>query len=362
MQDSQTATKALARVSGGDGAVANPYANKGQLLGVPAPSVGKAFRQSAEMKELVKNKGKGNVQFHYEVGDDAEFEKFLGDMGLKANVATYGGPFLQQDITVFPILQSLAPLDMIRIKPITTDRAYFQTYAAATNDADSIARGSDLPLLNVDASSTSLLVQNVGGVQYVSEQVFQDEMEAQNIIDRLVRFAVRKELQAQALNGTGGTNDGDDIYGIIQGLTVDNMIAADNAHEELTGGCEVLRESGATPRAIFTTSAVWQQLWALIAGAGFAFIGPGPAQAGMITVGGVPVLSTSTLGANRAIIYSEEGYCIAMRMDVMVEVSDDYRFRQLQKAVRAYVRVQGHVEQAAAMIYRGNVSTAAGTY
>ena len=125
MQDSQTATKALARVSGGDGAVANPYANKGQLLGAPMPSVGKAFRQSAEMKELIKHKGKGNVQFSYEISDDDEFHKFLGDMGIKANVATYGGPFLQQDITVFPILQSLAPLDMIRVKPITTDRAYF---------------------------------------------------------------------------------------------------------------------------------------------------------------------------------------------------------------------------------------------
>ena len=365
MQDSQTATKALARVSGGDGAVANPYANKGQLLGIPAPSVGKAFRQSAEMKELIKHKGKGNVQFSYEISDDDEFHKFLGDMGIKANVATYGGPFLAQDISVFPILQSLAPLDMIRVKPITTDRAYFQTYSESSVAADSTARGAQLTLLEVDAASTSKLIQNVGGVQYVSEQVFQDEMEAQNIIDRLVRFAVRKELQDEALNGTGGTNDGDDINGVVAGTTGSStsaMVAANNAHALLTERCEALRSAGATPRAIFTTTAVWGQLWELIAGAGFALIPPGPAQNGMIMVGGVPVLTSAHMGANVAEIYTDEGFCIAMRMDVMVEVSDDYRFRNLQKAIRAYVRVASHVEQLGALYKYTAVGTAAGTY
>ena len=150
------------------------------------------------------------------MGDDLEFAKFLGDMGLKANVATYGGPFLPQDITVFPILPRLAPLDMIRIKPVSTDRAYFQTYLRSTVMADSIARGGDLPLFNVDATSTSLLIQNVGGVQRVSRKAMQDEMEAQNIIDRLVRYEVRKELQNSGIQGrSGGTNDGDDIYGIV---------------------------------------------------------------------------------------------------------------------------------------------------
>ena len=365
MQDSNVATKALARVSGGDGAVANPYANKGQLLGAPMPSVGKAFRQSAEMKELIKHKGKGNVQFTYEISDDDEFHKFLGDMGIKANVATYGGPFLQQDITVFPILQSLAPLDMIRVKPITTDRAYFQTYSESSVAADSTARGAQLALLEVDAASTSKLIQNVGGVQYVSEQVFQDEMEAQNIIDRLVRFAVRKELQDEALNGAGGTNDGDDINGVVAGTTGSStsaMVAANNAHALLTERCEALRSAGATPRAIFTTTAVWGQLWELIAGAGFALIPPGPAQNGMIMVGGVPVLTSAHMGANVAEIYTDEGFCIAMRMDVLVEVSDDYRFRNLQKAIRAYVRVASHVEQLGALYKYTAVGTAAGTY
>ena len=363
MQDSQTATKALARVSGGDGAVANPYANKGQLLGVMPESLGKRFAQSAEMKTFQKVKGYGNHRFVHEMGDDVEFAKFIGDgMGLKANVATYGGPFLPQDIAVFPILPRLSPLDLMRIKPVSTDRAYFQTYTRSGVAADSIARGADLPLFTIDAASTSLLIQNVGGVQRVSRNAMQDEMEAQNIIDRLVRYEVRKELQRQAFRGTGGTNDGDDIYGILDTLTAVAMIAADNAHEELTVDCETLRESGATPNAIFVTAANWGQLWGIIGAAGFAFNNPVATQAGMMMIGGVPVISTSDLTANNAIIHSQEGYCLAMRMDVEVMISEDSRFRQNQVEVRAIVRVQGHVEQEDALVERSAVGTAAGTY
>ena len=361
MQDSQTATKALARVSGGD-VPANPYANKGQLLGAMPESLGKRFTQSPEMKGFQKDKGHGNRRFVYEMGDDLEFAKFLGDMGLKANVATYGGPFLPQDIAVFPILPRLSPLEMMRIKPVSTDRAYFQTYTRSSVMADSIARGGDLPLLAVDATSTSLLIQNVGGVQRVSRQAMQDEMEAQNIIDRLVRYEVRKELQTQAINGTGGTNDGDDIYGILNGLSDVAMLAANNAHSEFTVGCETLREAGATPNAIFVKGGNWAQLWQLIAGAGFAFNNPVATQAGMMMIGGVPVISTSEMPNNVAIIHSQEGYCLAMRMDVEVMISEDSRFRQNQVEVRAIVRAQGHVEQAAAMVERSAVNVAAATY
>ena len=82
----------------------------------------------------------------------------------------------------------------------------------------------------------------------------------------------------------------------------------------------------------------------------------------MMMIGGVPVLSTSDLPADNAIIHSQEGYCLAMRMDVEVMISEDSRFRQNQVEVRAIVRAQGHVEQAAAMVQRTAVGTAAGTY
>lgn len=227
------------------------------------------------------------------------------------------------------------------------DSVRFIRESTFTNNAAPTAEGSALGESALAYTEVSQPIETVGHFLPVTEQQLSDVDFVRGLIDSRLVFMQQLKEESQILTGDGNTPN---LNGFLTAVSQAQAKGADSTPDAIYKALTTCRVTGdSNPNAIVLHPNDWQSIRLLTTAEG-VYIWGSPSEAGPERIWGLPVIQSSAITENTALVGDFAGYsAVYRRAGVRVEAgfnSDD--FTKLKQTIRCYSRLALVVYRAAA--------------
>ena len=241
-------------------------------------------------------------------------------------------------VTLYPT-RPLAVVERIPTLPTTQNVIRYMKESTFTNTAAEKAEGGAAVEATLVLTETSDEVEKITVYIPVSEEQLEDVPAAEGYLNQRLTFMILQKLDGQVLEGDGNTPN---LLGTLNlGSLQAQALSTDPVPDAIYKAFDLVRTVGfAVPSHLFINPNDWQAVRLLRTADGIYIFG-NPTEAGPERIWGVPVVQTTAVTANTALVGDYLTHsCLYIRRGVEVEMSNGYEdfFIKGKFAVKATMR------------------------
>lgn len=270
----------------------------------------------------------------------------LADVDVKTLMSTGAGwaPFVERAPGV--VLSPTRPLGLLDYLPVinTTQNSYkFMLETTYTNNAAEVAESVQGTLASYGEAALALTettadIRKIPVFLPVSDEQLADVPGIRDYLDARLGYMVRARLEAQVIAGNGSAPN---IRGLINVSGVNTQAkGADSVPDAIYKGITLIRVNGETePNLILMHPSDWQDIRILQNSTG-QYLWENPAFPGQMTMFGLPIVLSTAVTQNTAVILDTMYNNVVMRQGVDIQVTNSHStwFVSGVQAIRADVR------------------------
>lgn len=265
------------------------------------------------------------------------------DIDFKTTFATGAGwapQAIRTDrVELYPS-RPLSVLDIIPTGETTQSAVVYMAENAWTNAAAETAEEGSYPAATFTLTETTAPVRKIAVHLPVTDEQLDDVPRARDYIDNRLTYSLRLRLDGQVLVGNGTAPN---LLGFLNHGTVQSQAkGTDTVLDAIFKAMTKVRATGfAEPTAIVLHPNDWQEIRLTKTGTEQVYFWGPPAEAGLVTIFGLPVVATPAITEGTALVGAFAPHSeLVYRRDVEVQVgysTDD--FIKGRKTLRADLRV-----------------------
>lgn len=333
----EAAIKAVSEVDQSIAEAAHAQVGILQMLGQSTPAPAPAAREGDEgdrwdggrvlddenKAKLAQIAGSTGRFGRMDLGEVASRDAMVAEIG-----STTVGGMIQADRRGLlpPIFRQLRLLDLIPSGPTDSNLIEYVQATTLPGEAAETAEGSAKPEASFAFADADAPVRTIAAWVKARKQALADAAGLQSFIDNALRFDVRRRLEAQVANGNG---TGQNIRGILQttGVQAPTVATAESNADRVHHGIVGIQLANQEPNFVALHPTDWEEIRlsrddsGAEAGTGGYLFGP-PSQAGPQTLWGLPVVVSTAIPANTALVGDAQAALVLIREGVNVLVSD----------------------------------------
>lgn len=258
-----------------------------------------------------------------ELGQIASREAMVAELG-----STDVGGMIQPDRRGLlpPIFRQLRLLDLIPSGQTDSNLIEYVQATTLPEQAAETAEGAAKPEAAFGFTDADAPVRTIAAWVKVRKQTLADAAGLRSFIDTALRYDVRRRLEAQVANGNG---TGQNIRGILNttGVQTPTVVTAESAADRVHHGIVGIQLADQEPNFVALHPNDWEDIRlsrddsGASAGTGGYLFGP-PSQVGSQTLWGLPVVVSSAIPEDEALVGDARAALVLIREGVNVLVSD----------------------------------------
>lgn len=220
-----------------------------------------------------------------------------------------------------PVLRRLTFLDLIPKGTTDSNTIEYVQVQSIPGSAAPVAEGAVKPQEGLALVDATAPVRTIAGWIKVNRQAMDDMAGLATLINTLLPYDVRRQIESQILSGNGA---GQNLRGIIgmSGVNDVAFVAGSNKLDMLLRGITTLILNDADPNVLVANPLLWQDiLMAKTSGSG-EYLAGGPFQFTTPQIWGLAVTASRAVAQDLPIIGDTSGATLLFREGVNVKTSD----------------------------------------
>ena len=309
--------------------------------------LGDLFIASDTYKEYVGDNGrKGSL------AKNVKASVIGGDFGLKTLFQTTAGWAPETTRTGLVVPDAQRPIEVTDLLPAgrTSQAAVvYMEETTFTNTAAEAAEGGQYPEATLALTEQSVPVRKIAVFIPVTDEQLEDELQVSSYLNNRLPFMIRQRLDGQIINGDGIAPN---ITGILNTAGILTQARGGDTNEDAFYKAMVLvmTTGQAMPSNHIINPTNWQTIRLRKTADGIYIFGD-PAQAGAISLWGLPIAQAQVIAAGTGITGDFPNFIeLTERRGIEVKISDSHDdfFIKGKQAIRADMRVAMPVYRPAA--------------
>jgi HK97 family phage major capsid protein len=251
---------------------------------------------------------------------------FMADLpaGTAAPVDTTGvAPAIRNDYRgVFPpVLRRLTFLDLIPKGTTDSNTVEYVQVASIPGSAAPVAEGAVKPQQGLTLVDATAPVRTIAGWIKVNRQAMDDMAGLATLINSLLPYDVRRQIEAQILTGNG---TGQNLRGIFQTSGINDVpfVASSNPMDMILRAITTLILNDADPNVAVLNPLTWQDVLIAKASTAGTYLAGGPFEFTTPTLWGLAITASRSVPQATPLVGDSTGATLLFREGVNVKTSD----------------------------------------
>jgi len=233
----------------------------------------------------------------------------------------------------------LSVLDALAQGVTDQNAVVYMEETTSTSGAAETAEGAEKAESILAFTEKSTSVRTIATVLPVTNQLLEDVGAAKSYINERLAYFVRQRLDSQLINGDGAAPN---LRGIMNTVNVQSQAkGADPTPDAIAKAMDLVRANGAyEPDFVLLHPNDWAAIRLLRTADGI-YIWGNPSDAGVMTIWGKRVVTSTAVPENTGIVGARQAAMVFFRSDLQLAISDSHEdfFIRNQVMLRAEVRV-----------------------
>jgi HK97 family phage major capsid protein len=274
----------------------------------------------------------GTVQLGQIASREQAATFFSQPMGAAPGVAT-SGPVTSTTVALgidqdrrgmLPtVLRRLSFLDLIPKGTTDSNSIEYVQVQAIPGSAAFVAEGAVKPEQGLALQDATAAVRTIAGWIKVNRQAMDDMAGLGTLINTLLPYDVRRQIENQILTGNGAGQNLRGIYN-TSGVGAPAFVTGDNAADAILRAMTTVILSDADPNFVAANPLTWQDILLLREGANRtgAYVAGGPFSVHAPTIWGLTLTANRTIPVDQPLVGDSMGATLLFREGVNVKTSD----------------------------------------
>lgn len=243
--------------------------------------------------------------------------------------STAGAPAIAQDRrgTIAPLLRPLRFLDLIPTGTTDSNTVEYVQVTAIPSSAAPVAEGALKPSQGLTLLDATAPVRTIAGWIKVNRQAMDDTAGLASLINTLLPYDVRRQIEKQVLAGDG---TGQNLRGILNtsGIGSPTFVTADNTADAILRAMTVIILADQEPNFVAMHPIDWQNLLLLRETGGIGasragqYLYGGPGSMAAASVWGMTITPSTAVTAGTPLVGDSNACTLLFREAVNVKASD----------------------------------------
>lgn len=270
---------------------------------------------------------------------DVDAKAFLEQKAVFSTSAGWAPESLRTGRVVLDEQREIEVTDVLPVFPTTMAAIVYMEETTFTNAAAERAEGGAYAESALALTQRSVTVRSIGTSLPVTDEQLEDEAGVRAYLDQRLGFMVRQRLDGQIIAGDGNAPN---LVGTLNVAGINTQaLGGDSVPDAVYKGMDLVRVTGrATPNVVLFHPTDWQPVRLLKTVDG-VYIWGSPSEAGPARIWGLPVVLTTAMTQNTAIVgYYARFSGLHVRKGLQIEtgyVNNDFTAGRI--TIRASMRV-----------------------